>query len=141
LHLWSCGILSYSLLLLLPCAVVFYLHFCTSASIYECTLSSICLAYRIGNESNSSLLRCHKNDPSVAVRINVSLAVVVKACLQLSPKKRCFHWSYCSKNVPTEPLSSNGRPLWLRYSGFEAARHNTEGYWKTTSIAMKSQLA
>jgi hypothetical protein len=36
----------------------------------------ICLAYRIGNiESNSSFLRCHENDPSVAVRTNVYLAV------------------------------------------------------------------
>jgi hypothetical protein len=28
------------------------------------------------------------------------------------------------KTVVTEPLSSNGGPLLLRYSGFYAARHN-----------------
>jgi hypothetical protein len=42
----------------------------------------------------------------------------------------------CSGNVITEPLLSNGRPLWLHYSGFQAVlteplpsnghiRHNT----------------
>jgi hypothetical protein len=36
--------------------------------------------------------------------------------VQLSPRQRC-------RTVTTEPLLSNGRPLWLRYSGF--GRHAT----------------
>jgi hypothetical protein len=43
------------------------------------TLFYICLEYRIGDtESNSSSLRRHENDPTVAVRTNRYLALVMK---------------------------------------------------------------
>jgi hypothetical protein len=31
----------------------------------------------------------------------------------------------CHGSVLTEPLASNGLPLWLRYFGFQASYHNT----------------
>jgi hypothetical protein len=35
----------------------------------------------------------------------------------------------CSGNITTESLLSNGRPLWLNYSGFQASCHNIYLKW------------